>query len=233
MPDLRGTARSASRVAMMITGRMSRASAMPPASTMPRRMPMARAKPAVEHAVDDGRHGGEVLHVDLDQPVVPALAVGELLEVHRRGDAERDGQNAVTADHPDSAQDRRARPGGLRRTGEVYWVNRSRPAGAGRHEGCRRAGPPGRGQRRPGRTTARSGRPARPGCVAVPVGAGRGRRRGGGDGGHQYASRNRRTSRMLIMLMTSVMTNSSDPDREERVVRRGCPARSRRWPSGR
>ena len=36
-----------------------------------------------ENAVDDRGHGGEVLDVELEQPVVPALLVRVLLEVDR------------------------------------------------------------------------------------------------------------------------------------------------------
>ena len=58
-----GTARSASRVVMMMTGRISSASAIAPASTTRRCRPMRKREPGGEHAVDDGRHGGEVLRL--------------------------------------------------------------------------------------------------------------------------------------------------------------------------
>ena len=40
-------------------------------------------------------HRRQVLDVDLDQPVVPARPVGELLQVDRRRDPERERQKAV------------------------------------------------------------------------------------------------------------------------------------------
>ena len=43
-----------------------------------------------EDAVDDRRDGGQVLDVDLEKAVVPALLVGVLLHVDRRTDADRD-----------------------------------------------------------------------------------------------------------------------------------------------
>ncbi len=44
-----------------------------------------------QQAEDDGRHGGQVVDVDLDQ-VGEAVARGELFQVHRRGHADREGQ---------------------------------------------------------------------------------------------------------------------------------------------
>jgi hypothetical protein len=49
-----------------------------------------------EQAEDDRRHRGEVVDVDLDQ-VGPAVLRRELLEVDRRGDADRERQHQVTS----------------------------------------------------------------------------------------------------------------------------------------
>ena len=64
-----------------------------------------------EDPVDDRRHRGQVLDVHLDRAVVPALAVGVLLEVDRRGHAHRHDEHRDHAHQPDRAQQRRADAG--------------------------------------------------------------------------------------------------------------------------
>ena len=102
-----GTAVSAARDAMMITGSVIRLSTSPPTSGAERGKPntlMNSASPSKpEH---DRRHGGEVVDVDLDQ-VGPAIARRELFEIDRRRNAERKRQRERDEQHEERA-DRRA-----------------------------------------------------------------------------------------------------------------------------
>ena len=78
---------------MMMTGRISSARAIdPPMTTFLFADPHQGEEPEGQHAVDDRRYGGEVLDVELEEPVVPAVPVGELLQVDRGGHPERYGE---------------------------------------------------------------------------------------------------------------------------------------------
>ena len=73
LPDVLRDGSHASRVVMMMTGRISSASATAPPSTMPVSLEAEQCHDGDrQQAVDDGGHRGEVLQVDLDQPVPPA-----------------------------------------------------------------------------------------------------------------------------------------------------------------
>ena len=110
-----GTARTASRVVMMMTGRISRARASGTAQHDAGVLEAdQRHDRDGEQAVDDGGHGGEVLQVHLDEAVPPVGRVGELLEVQRRGDAERDSHERGEAHQPQAAEDAGPESGCLR-----------------------------------------------------------------------------------------------------------------------
>ena len=118
----RGTARIASRAAMITIGRTSSARVSEPAARMkPRSSGPRTMKAEAEDSVDDRGHRGEVLDVDLDQPVPPARLVGVLLEVDRGADADRDDEEDHAGDQHQRADDRRAEAGvlGVERRGRV------------------------------------------------------------------------------------------------------------------
>ena len=113
-----GTARMASRPAMITTGSTSSPRVSPPASTtLPWRERAAHEEGQAEDPVDDRRDRGQVLDVHLDRAVVPALTVGVLLEVDRGGHADRHDEHRDHSHQPDRAQQRRpdAGVGGHRR----------------------------------------------------------------------------------------------------------------------
>ena len=99
-----GTARIASRAAMITTGSTSRPSVSPPASTTgPSDERAAHEEGEAEDPVDDRGHRGEVLDVHLDDAVAPAGRVRVLLEVDGGGDADRDDEERAHAHQPDRA----------------------------------------------------------------------------------------------------------------------------------
>ena len=102
-----GTARIASRAAMITVGKTSRARVREPAATTkPRSSGPADDEGEPEDAVDDRWDRREVLDVELDQPVPPALAVRVLLQVDRGADTERDDQQDHPEDQIEAADDR-------------------------------------------------------------------------------------------------------------------------------
>ena len=101
-----GTALIASREVMIITGRISidRVSA-PVSSTGPSDSGSARDQGQAENAVDHAGNRGEILDVQFDRAVVPTGAVGVLLQVDRRHDADRDGDDRGQHHEPERADD--------------------------------------------------------------------------------------------------------------------------------
>ena len=92
-----GTARIASRPAMITTG--STSSAEREAAGQHHAAELegpANEEGEPEDPVDDRGDRGEVLDVDLDEPVPPALPVGVLLEVDRGRDPDRDDEQRCT-----------------------------------------------------------------------------------------------------------------------------------------
>ena len=78
------------------------------------RTPPAHADPAhderkAENPVHDRRHSGEVLDVDLDQPVPPAGAIRVLLEVDRREHADGHGEQEHEKAQVEGGEDSRPR----------------------------------------------------------------------------------------------------------------------------
>ena len=66
-----------------------------------------------QQAVDDGGDRREVLQVHLDEAVPPLGRVGELLQVDRRRDAQRDRHERGEHHQPQAAEDAGAEPGRL------------------------------------------------------------------------------------------------------------------------
>ena len=100
-----GTAASAARVAMMIVGSVISDSTSPPTSGGRTR----QAKEVDEHgkaeqAEHDRRHGCQIVDVDLDE-IGKSRLLGELLEIDRGGDADRQRQKQHDHHHVERADD--------------------------------------------------------------------------------------------------------------------------------
>ena len=72
--------------------------------------PINTARPS--RAEHHRRHGGEIVDVDLDEIGQPVLG-RELLEIDRRGDADRKAQREADEEHQEGAGDRAGEPGAL------------------------------------------------------------------------------------------------------------------------
>src|SRR5215211_7776193 len=167
-----------------------------------------------EDPVDDRGHGGEVLDVDLDQPVPPLRPVGVLLEVDRGRDAERHDDRRADDHQPQGPPDRRLDAGGLREdprreaTDEVPRELLEAVAGDVIEQRRQRqhAERDGAVHQRPEEARERSIGAARLRDHRAPPGA-------GGDlgAGHSYTCRYMRTSRIETEFSSSVSTNSVMP----------------------
>ena len=111
-----GTERIASREEMITVGQHDEREddARPASSTRPIPTGPADDEREPEDAVDDRGHRGEVLDVQLEQAVVPALLARVLLEVDRRRDADRHRHREQQDREVDRRQDRGPRAGLLR-----------------------------------------------------------------------------------------------------------------------
>jgi hypothetical protein len=138
-----------------------------------------------EHAVHDGGDGREVLQVQLDQLVVPAPRVGELLQVDSGSNTQGNGQQGREADDPQRPEDRRPSTGRLGEhlggvVGEEVRVETVHTVEERRHQQCGQAGH-GEEQGDPQRDQEGDGRAAALGVLLRPQ-----RTSGdGADGGHQ------------------------------------------------
>ena len=133
LADRRRAPRGSPRApAMITTGRTSRPSVRPPARRTAEPERAAHEERQAEDAVDDRGHRGQVLDVDLDQAVPPALAVGVFLEVDRGGDADGHDEAAhttISQSVPSSAGARPAFAGNARRVvGEEVELDSCRAA---------------------------------------------------------------------------------------------------------
>ena len=124
-----GTARSASRAARITIGRTSRVRVMRAGEEDEAEVERAADDEGEsEDAVDDRGHGGEVLDVELDQPVPPASRLSAYSSrIDRRTDADRDDEeDHARRSASRRADDRRAEAGLLAVSVEGGLVNRSR-----------------------------------------------------------------------------------------------------------
>ncbi len=154
-----GTVRSASCVAITMTGRTSRPSVRPPAQSVGPVSPHAEPDEhrQAEDAVDDRRHARQVGDVRPGCPAEPARR-GVLLEEDRRADADRDRHREDQPEQPEAADDPAAEP---RRVG-VDRLAASGPAGRATRQSAVRPSSPRVGRRRGSRTEEHAtGRPRR------------------------------------------------------------------------